>query len=236
MGIVPRSLELERGLVSDVIGSPLYKRVLDVSIILLAHIVLLPIWIIVWCVIPAAIWFEDRGPIFFKDERVGRHGRRFKVYKFRSMVVNADDGIGPKQAEENDGRVTKVGRILRATALDELPQLINILKGDMSFVGPRALRGDEIELNGDYRKIEEVPGYWFRVQVRPGLTGIAQIYAPRDINRRNKFRYDALYVKNMNLWLDIKLIVLSLWITLRGKWETRRDKLRGYKKFVHKLD
>jgi len=220
-----KRLESESSFKSTIIKIPPYKRVLDISILLLAHIMLLPLWIILWFIIPVAIWFNDKGPIFFEDERVGRDGKRFKVYKFRSMVVDADNGLGPKQAEENDRRITRVGKILRATALDELPQLINILKGDMSFVGPRALRQDEIELNGYFRNIEEVPGYWLRVQVCPGLTGIAQIYAPRDINRRNKFRYDAIYVRNINFWLDLKLIALSVWITLMGKWEIRNNKV-----------
>ncbi len=219
------TLETEYEIESCVYRSPFYKRVLDVSIIILAHIALLPIWVIIWLVIPVAIWLEDRGPVFFTDQRVGQYGRRFKAYKFRSMVVNADDGLGPKQAEENDSRITKVGKILRATALDELPQLINILIGDMSFVGPRALRENEIEINSDFGRIEHVPGYRIRTQVSPGLTGIAQVYAPRDINKKNKFRYDAVYVKKMSPWLDIKLVVLSVWVTLRGKWESRNDKI-----------
>jgi lipopolysaccharide/colanic/teichoic acid biosynthesis glycosyltransferase len=219
------NLESEGEIAPLLYRNTFYKRVLDVSIIILAHIALLPVWIIIWIIIPVAIWLEDRGPVLFTDERVGQYGRRFKAYKFRSMVVNADDGVGPKQAEENDRRITKVGRILRATALDELPQLINILKGDMSFVGPRVLRGDEIEIHGTCRRIEGVPGYWDRAQVLPGLTGIAQIYASRDLTRKNKFRYDALYIKNMNAWLDIKLIFLSIWITLMRKWESRSDKV-----------
>jgi len=127
---------------------------------------------------------------------------------------------------EEDPRVTKVGRFLRATAMDELPELINILKGDMSFVGPRALPYViEDEENSRYKSIEEVPGYYLRSKVRPGLTGIAQIYAPKDIGRRCKFRYDNLYVRNISLWLDLKLIFLSLWVTFRGKWETRGKKV-----------
>lgn len=114
--------------------------------------------------------------------------------------------------------------------MDELPQLWNIFMGDMSFVGPRALLPDEIEVRNSKighlgsTSLEEVPGYEERHTVRPGLTGLAQIYAPRDIPRRHKFKYDLLYVKKQTFWLDVKLIALSLWITLRGKWESRSKK------------
>ena len=115
---------------------------------------------------------------------------------------------------------------MRATAMDELPQLVNIFKGDMSFVGPRALMPGEIETGGEGQVIamEEIPGYRERTAVQPGLTGVAQIYAPRDVTRRHKFRYDRLYVKRRSFWLDIRLILLSFWISLRGTWEHRQQK------------
>jgi lipopolysaccharide/colanic/teichoic acid biosynthesis glycosyltransferase len=146
------------------------------------------------------------------------------------MVPDADRNYGPLQTGENDIRVTRVGKVLRATAMDELPQLWNIFMGDMSFVGPRALLPDEIEVRNSKighlgsTSLEEVTGYEERHTVRPGLTGLAQIYAPRDIPRRHKFKYDLLYVKKQTFWLDVKLIALSLWITLRGKWESRSKK------------
>jgi lipopolysaccharide/colanic/teichoic acid biosynthesis glycosyltransferase len=116
---------------------------------------------------------------------------------------------------------------MRASAMDELPQLWNIFRGDMSFVGPRALRPGEIETNGGGRLVhmEEIPGYVERHTVRPGLTGIAQIFAPRDVPRRWKFKYDQIYVRNQGFWLDLRLIALSFWITFRGKWETRGRKI-----------
>ena len=115
---------------------------------------------------------------------------------------------------------------MRATAMDELPQLVNIFKGDMSFVGPRALVPGEIETGGDGRVIpmETIEGYRERTAVQPGLTGIAQIYAPRDILRRHKFRYDRLYIRRQSFVLDLRLIVLSFWITARGTWEVRGRK------------
>ncbi len=127
---------------------------------------------------------------------------------------------------EQDPRVTRVGKILRATAVDELPTLINILKGDMSFVGPRPLpfKIDDTE-RIHYDNITQVPGYHLRSQVKPGLTGMAQVYAAKDIDRSTKFSYDNLYIQRMSFWLDLKLIFLSFWITLRGKWEHRERKI-----------
>lgn len=142
------------------------------------------------------------------------------------MVPDADQRFGSLQASANDPRVTRVGRILRATAMDELPQLWNIFRGDMSFVGPRALLPGEIEVNGSGQMIalEEIQGFEERHRVRPGLTGLAQVYAPRDIPRPRKFRYDLFYIQRQSLLLDLKLIGLSVWITLRGKWEDRGKK------------
>jgi lipopolysaccharide/colanic/teichoic acid biosynthesis glycosyltransferase len=123
---------------------------------------------------------------------------------------------------ENDPRVTKVGKLLRATALDELPQLINILKGDMSFVGPRPV--DRSEGKPRYKDISEVPGYAMRSRVRPGLTGIAQLCSDKYISARSKFRYDNLYVRNMAFLLDLRIIFISFWITFNGNWEQRGKK------------
>jgi lipopolysaccharide/colanic/teichoic acid biosynthesis glycosyltransferase len=181
----------------------------------------------IWCVIAAAVKLEDGGPIFYDQERVGEGGRLFRALKFRSMMTNAEAGVGALQAVENDPRVTRVGRVLRATAMDELPQLINILRGEMSFVGPRALRPGEVETGGGGRHeaIEAIPGYAERTSVRPGLTGIAQIYAPRDVPRRHKFKYDRIYVRRQSFGLDVRLILLSFWITFRGRWERRGGKI-----------
>ena len=185
-------------------------------------VVSLPLWL----AFAAAIKLEDGGDVFYGHERVGRRGRRFFVWKFRSMIPNAEAVVGPVQAHADDPRITRVGRWLRATALDELPQLWNIFRGDMSFVGPRALRPGEIEVLGDgqFERLEDVPGFERRCAVRPGLTGIAQIYAPRDIPRRHKFRYDGLYLRQQGLSLDLRLILLSFWITFRGNWESREKK------------
>jgi lipopolysaccharide/colanic/teichoic acid biosynthesis glycosyltransferase len=198
------------------------KRALDVLLSGVGLVVSLPLWALA----ALAIKIEDRGPVFFAQERVGQGGRVFRVYKFRSMVPDAEAVVGALQAREHDPRITRVGRWLRATAMDELPQLWSIFRGDMSFVGPRALRPGEIEVTGDgrHQALEEVPGFDQRCRVPPGLTGIAQIFAPRDIPRRDKFRYDRLYIRKQSFWLDLRLIMLSFWITFRGTWEVRGRK------------
>jgi len=202
---------------------PAGKRALDVALAGTGLIVSSPLW----AVLALAIKWEDGGPVFFSQERSGEGGRVFRVWKFRSMITDAEKHVGAIQAIEDDPRVTNIGRIMRATAMDELPQLWSIFIGDMSFVGPRALRPGEIEVLGDGRleALEEVPGYQHRARVRPGLTGVAQIYAPRDVPRRYKFRYDRLYVERQSFWLDVRLIATSFWITFRGRWETRDSKL-----------
>jgi lipopolysaccharide/colanic/teichoic acid biosynthesis glycosyltransferase len=180
----------------------------------------------VWALAAVAIKLEDGGNVFFSQERAGQGGRPFRVLKFRSMIPNAEAKVGPLQASHGDPRITRVGRLLRATAMDELPQLLSIFKGDMSFVGPRALRPGEIEVRGDGREeaLEDVPGYGARCAVPPGLTGVAQIYAPRDIPRRQKFRYDRVYIRRQSFSLDLRLVLLSFWITLRRNWEVRGRK------------
>ncbi|MEQ1729773.1 MAG: sugar transferase [Vicinamibacterales bacterium] len=202
---------------------PWAKRALDVALSGVGLVVSAPIW----AALAVLIRLEDKGPVFFGQERVGAGGRIFRVLKFRSMIVDAEARVGALQASEHDPRVTRIGRIMRSTAMDELPQLWNIFRGDMSFVGPRALRPGEIEAGGDGRHIamEEIPGYVERTSIRPGLTGIAQIYAPRDVARRYKFMYDAVYVKRQSFSMDVRLIALSFWITFRGKWEVRGSKV-----------
>lgn len=200
-----------------------FKRLFDLLLSLFGLVISFPFWII----ISVAILLDDKGPIFYSQTRVGKSGRLFNTLKFRTMIQESDKVFGPMQASENDKRVTRVGKILRYTAMDELPQLMSIFKGDMSFVGPRALLQSEIEVSDSSQKsvpVEEITGFKKRHSVRPGLTGIAQIYAPRDITRRQKFYYDLLYINNQGFWLDIKLILLSFWITFRGKWEDRGKK------------
>jgi len=210
----------------------LSKRIFDVCLSGIGILVSLPLWLL----IAAAIKLEDGGPIFYAQERMGKGGRVFKVYKFRSMIPDAEKHTGAVWASEHDPRVTRVGKILRATAMDELAQLWSIFKGDMSFVGPRALRPEEIEVDprSKYKRIEDFPNYSIRTSVVPGLTGIAQVYAPRDVTRRNKFRYDALYVRKQSFLLDLGLIFLSFLVTFSGSWENgeRPRKLRRWRRML----
>jgi lipopolysaccharide/colanic/teichoic acid biosynthesis glycosyltransferase/VanZ family protein len=199
------------------------KRPFDIALSGFGLLLSLPLWI----AIPLAVRIEDGGPVFYDQERVGLKGRTFKALKFRSMVKDAEKTSGPVQAVADDPRVTRVGRVLRATAMDELPQLLNIFKGDMSFVGPRALRPNEKEVNGGDRPVDisEVPGYHARHAVRPGLTGLTQVFLPGETPRRKKFRCDLLYIRRRSFGLDLRLIALSFWITFRGKWESREPKV-----------
>jgi lipopolysaccharide/colanic/teichoic acid biosynthesis glycosyltransferase len=198
------------------------KRALDLALSSFGLVASAPLWL----VLAAAIKAEDGGPVFYGQDRVGKGGRTFRALKFRSMRPDAEALTGAVQATAADARVTRVGRVMRATAMDELPQLWNILRGDMSFVGPRALRPGEIEAGGDGRlvRLEDVPGFEDRILVRPGLTGIAQVYARRDIPRHQKFRYDRLYVRRQSWLLDVRLILLSFWISVHGTWEARGRK------------
>jgi len=202
--------------------APLAKRAFDILLSGAGLLASSPFWLLIALVIKT----QDGGPVFYSQTRVGKGGRRFRSWKFRSMVADADSAFGPLQAGEDDPRVTRFGRLLRATAMDELPQLWNIFVGDMSFVGPRALAAQEIELKGEGQcvPLSEIPGYEERHAVVPGLTGIAQIYGARDIPRRQKFRYDLLYARRQSLWLDLRLIAISFWITFRGRWEARGEK------------
>lgn len=198
------------------------KRGLDVLLSGVGLVASAPLW----AGIAVILKLEDGGDVFYGQERVGAGGRVFKVWKFRSMIQDAEARVGAMQAGDNDPRITRAGRWLRATAMDELPQLWSIFRGDMSFVGPRALRPGEIEVggSGELEALEDVPGFAERCRVPPGLTGVAQIYARRDLPRRQKFRYDRLYIRRQSFGLDLRLILLSFWITFRGTWESRGRK------------
>ncbi len=191
-----------------------WKRPFDLAVLCAVHIALAPVWLILWTAIPLAIRISDRGPVFYIQERVGRNGKVFKLYKFRSMVVDAENATGAIWARPNDHRITPVGRFLRAHALDELPQVINMWKGDISLVGPRAERPEIVE-----RIERERPEFRARLAVRPGLTGIAQVCGQYSSLPRHKLRYDNLYIKRMSPWLDIKILFLSTLVAVRGnKW------------------
>ena len=185
--------------------------------LVLAHILLLPLWLLLWTIIPIIIRLGDRGPVFYKQDRVGKGGHIFTVFKFRTMVPDAD-GKSAAWTMDQDPRVTRVGKLLRRTALDELPEVLNIWKGDMSLVGPRPL---DVQEQKSLEKL--IDGFEDRLQVRPGLTGLAQIYDPKD-DAHDKFHYDLEYLQRMSPWLDVKLLILSVRNTLSVKWDRRSGK------------
>lgn len=193
------------------------KRALDIVVSAAGLLLSAPLWLIIAVVIKA----HDGGPVLFAQERVGRGGRVFRAWKFRSMIPDAERRTGPVQAVKDDPRITPIGRWLRRRALDELPQLWNILAGDMSFVGPRPLRPEESDTTADGPvPLSAIPGYEERHRIRPGLTGLAQVYAARDATRPEKFALDCEYVRNASFLLDLKLFIASIWISCRGAWES----------------
>ena len=173
------------------------KRFADLFLSTLALIVLSP----VFAVTAIAIKLEDGGPVFFRQERVTLNEKRFMILKFRSMIVDAEKDGRPHPAGENDDRITKVGKVIRACRIDELPQLINILKGDMSIVGPRPERWEHVE---KYKK--EIPEFSYRCKVKGGLTGYAQVYGKYNTNALDKLKLDLLYITNYRLSLDVQII------------------------------
>ena len=191
---------------------PLTKRIFDLALAAFGFLLFLPLW----ALISVAIYLEDGRPILFIQKRVGKGGREFTAYKFRTIYKRYDDQVAQAVAmHSDDRRIMKIGRILRKTALNELPQLLNILRGDMSFVGPRP---EPPEFIAAYEK--EVPNLSrIRYQIRPGLTGIAQVYGPHNMAPRNKLRYDLLYMRRRSFWLDMKLIGMSVWNTIRARWD-----------------
>lgn len=212
-----RSSEIER------YNEPRIKRLFDIGLSVIGLTMSAWLWSIIWI----TIVLEDGMPVIIRQRRIGKDGKEFDSYKFRSMMKSALKDKINNQAVEDDSRVTRVGKFLRRTALDELPQLLSILRGDMSFVGPRPLLSIEVEVNGDpaIANIEDIPGYAARTAIRPGLTGVAQIFASRDIPRRHKFKYDSLYLRRISFRHDLELILLSFLITLCRTWEKRTAKL-----------
>ena len=183
----------------------LIKRIMDLVICCVAMIPAAPIMLLV----ALAIKLEDGGPVFYKQARMSLDGKVFNILKFRSMIVDAEKEGHSIPATGHDPRITKVGRFTRATRIDELPQLLNIIKGDMSVVGPRPERVEHMIKYG-----QEVPEFDFRTKVKGGLTGYAQIYGKYNTSPYDKLRLDMMYIENYSLLLDIKLILLTLRIML----------------------
>lgn len=209
----------------------LLKRIFDFVIAIIGVICFLPLGVL----FSLLIWLEDGGNVFYLQDRVGKYGKIFKSIKFRSMIPSVGSSTVPLQTRKDDPRITKIGRRLRAAAMDELPQLINIAKGEMSFVGPRALRPEEKEVGSDkIVSVYEFPEFKERCAVKPGLTGVAQVLLSRNAPREQKFKYDLLYIKNRSFWFDCYLIILSFFISLKGKWEAEETKIDSLCRFFKK--
>ncbi len=188
-----------------------YKRPFDLSILVVSHVLFSPLWVVLWIGIALIIWLNDKGPVLYGQIRVGKDGEPFMVWKFRTMVVDAERLTGPVWAGEHDQRVTRVGRYLRRFRMDELPQVINIMKGEMSLVGPRPERPELVE-----QFSKEIPEFGTRHRVSPGFAGLAQVRGRYSTSPRNKLRYDNLYIRMMSPWLDVKLLFKALLVVLGG--------------------
>jgi exopolysaccharide biosynthesis polyprenyl glycosylphosphotransferase len=184
------------------------KRSFDIVCSLIIMVLTLPLMLLA----ALAVKLEDGGPVFYSQERVGKDGAAFFVHKFRSMRTDAEKGGKPQWAQQNDPRITRVGNFMRKTRIDELPQVLNVLKGDMSFVGPRPERQYFVD-----QLIEVVPYYNVRHSVKPGITGWAQVrygYGSSAEDALQKLQYDLYYVKNNSLFLDVLILIDTLKVVL----------------------
>ncbi len=181
------------------------KRAFDVVLSLLALVVLSP----VFAVTAAAIKLEDGGAVFYRQERCTIGGKHFSILKFRSMIEDAEKDGKPHPAGEKDDRITKVGRIIRACRIDELPQLVNIIRGDMSIVGPRPERVEHVE-----KYTADIPEFTFRTKVKAGLTGMAQVYGKYNTTALDKLKFDMIYITNFSILLDLQIIFETMKILL----------------------
>ncbi|GIN09770.1 multidrug MFS transporter [Shouchella clausii] len=202
--------------INDSIGYLFIKRTLDIVASLIGMVVLFPSLVLVALLIKIE---DPKGPIFFKQTRVGKDGKQFSMYKFRSMVSNAEDLLedlldnnevsGLMFKMKDDPRVTKVGKFIRKTSIDELPQLLNVLKGDMSLVGPRPPLPREVAEYSTYHKQ--------RLLVKPGCTGVWQVSARNGVGFEEMVEMDLDYISSRNLFTDLKLIFFTIFVMLRSK-------------------
>ncbi|MBP3435464.1 MAG: sugar transferase [Clostridia bacterium] len=185
-----------------------FKRVID----LIACLIGLPLFLLVFIIFAPIIYFTDRGPVFYNAERIGRNGKLFKMYKFRSMYVNAPDirlADGSTYNGEDDPRVTPIGRFMRKTSIDELPQFLNVLIGNMSLIGPRPDPPDWLA-----RYPEEVKVF---LTVRPGITGYCQAYYRNGADGEEKMQADVYYATHCTVWLDTKIVLKTILMILKSE-------------------
>lgn len=185
-----------------------FKRIMDITVAL----VIMPFFLIIVLIVGILIYSEDKGSIFYNAQRLGLNGKVFKMFKFRTMKMNAPDirnDDGSTFNSENDPRLTKIGGFLRTTSIDELPQLLNVLLGDMSLVGPRPDLPEAIEI---YNSVEKK-----KLDVKPGITGYNQAYFRNSIDSKSKFINDVFYVDNLSFLLDFDIMIRTLWSVLKKK-------------------
>lgn len=198
--------EIDYSIVKGTVLFDLYQRIMDLVLSIIGLVIGLPLIAIFGILIK----IEDKGPITYKQERLGKCGRRFYIYKLRSMRTDAEK-FGAQWAEKDDPRITKVGKFIRKTRIDEIPQLFNILKGDMGLIGPRPERPNfTVQFN------EEIPGFINRLAIKPGLTGWAQVNGGYEITPEEKLKEDIYYIKNMSILLDFKILFKTVKVVLTG--------------------
>ncbi|HGM3508535.1 TPA: sugar transferase [Clostridioides difficile] len=198
--------EIDYSIVKGTVLFDLYQRIMDLVLAIIGLVIGLPLIAIFGILIK----IEDKGPITYKQERLGKCGRRFYIYKLRSMRTDAEK-FGAQWAEKDDPRITKVGKFIRKTRIDEIPQLFNILKGDMGLIGPRPERPNfTVQFN------EEIPGFVNRLAIKPGLTGWAQVNGGYEITPEEKLKEDIYYIKNRSILLDFKILFKTVKVVLTG--------------------
>lgn len=198
--------EIDYSIVKGTVLFDLYQRIMDLVLSIIGLVIGLPLIAIFGILIK----IEDKGPITYKQERLGKCGKRFYIYKLRSMRTDAEK-FGAQWAEKDDPRITKVGKFIRKTRIDEIPQLFNILKGDMGLIGPRPERPNfTVQFN------EEIPGFINRLAIKPGLTGWAQVNGGYEITPEEKLKEDIYYIKNRSILLDFKILFKTVKVVLTG--------------------
>lgn len=198
---------LDYSIVNDSILFEVYSRILDIIVSIIGLIISIPIIIVFGLLIKK----EDDGPIFYKQDRLGKDGKIIFIYKLRSMKINSEKNDS-LWTEKNDPRVTNIGKFIRKSRIDEIPQFFNILKGDMSMIGPRPERPNlTMEFN------ERIPGFINRLVIKPGLTGYAQVNGGYDISVEDKIKKDLYYIKHRNLFLDISILLKTIKVVLTGE-------------------
>lgn len=181
------------------------KRLIDIIFSLIVFIVLLPIWIIIAILIKVT----SPGPVFFLQDRPGQYKKLFKVYKFRTMRLGSEKMVKGQEVMKDDNRITSIGKFLRRSKIDEIPQVLNVLKGEMSLVGPRPERIASLEEYDD--EISK------RLNMRPGMTGLAQVSGNIYLDLQERYKFDVYYVDNYRLWLDMKIIFRTVGVVLFGE-------------------